>query len=79
MGSLVGFVDPQASGCQALLHVEVASCWLAGPVYEAADCGAPGGLGPSAVSLVGRVRVQKTLVLLLTHWWVKPGPWVSAS
>ena len=30
-----------------------------------------------AGSLVGRVRIPKTLGLLSTHWQVKPGPGVS--
>ena len=38
----------------------------------------PMGPGASAGSLVGMARVQKTPGLLPTHWWVKPGPGVSA-
>lgn len=33
----------------------------------------------NAGSLVGGVRVQKTLGLLHAHWWVKPGPGVKAG
>lgn len=42
------------------------------------DCGTLRGPWPSAGSLVGRVKVLKTLGLLPTHWQVKPGPGVSA-
>ena len=38
----------------------------------------PMGPGASAGSLVGMARVQRTPGLLPTHWWVKPGPGVSA-
>ena len=58
--------------------VEAAGCWLVGPSHRA-DCRPPGYPGASAGSLVGGVKVQKTPGLLLTHWWVKLGPGVSAG
>ena len=66
-------------GCQALLCADAAGCCLVGPGHEVAGCGILGGPGASAGSLVGRVRVPKTLGLLPTHWQVKPDPGVSAS
>ena len=44
-----------------------------------ADCGTPGCPGTYAGSLVGRVRIQKTLRQLSAHWWVKPGLGISAG
>ena len=43
-----------------------------------ADYRTPVGPRATAGSLVSRVRVQKTSGLFPTHWWVKPGPGVSA-
>ena len=58
--------------------MEAVSFWLVGLSHKVANCSTPGGPGASAGSLVGGVRVQKTLGLLPAHWWVKPGPRVSA-
>ena len=59
--------------------MNVAGCCLSRPGHEAACCGALGGPRASAGSLVGRVRVLKTLGLLLSHWQVKLGPGVNAG
>ena len=48
------------------------------PGHEEAGYRTPWGRGASADSLAGMVRVQKTPGLLPTHWWLKPGPGVSA-
>ena len=76
VGSLVGSVGSRSSWLPGLPCVEAASRWLAGPGYKAADCRTLGGPRACAGSLVGRVRVQKTLGLFPAHWWVKPGPGV---
>ena len=65
-------------GCQALPYVEAASCCLAGAGHKAADCRTPGEPGASADSLVGGVGIQEILVLVHTHWWMKPDPGASA-
>lgn len=46
---------------------------------EDADLRTPGNPESSAGLLVGEVRVQKTLVLLLPLLWVKLGPGFSAG
>ena len=66
-------------GCQALPPMHVAGCCLAGPGHSMACCGNFGDPGVSTGSLLGRVRVLKTLGLLPTHWQVKPGPYVNAG
>ena len=48
------------------------------PYQQVTDCRTPGGHRASAGLLVGRVWVWKTLELLFPHWWVKPGPGISA-
>ena len=72
---------PGPETCHALPCAEAVGFWLAGLGHEADDCGTGGwgDPGASAGLLVGEVRVQKTLVLLLAHCWVKPGPGVSAG
>ena len=70
---------PSPVGCQALPCAEAAGCWLAWPGHTVGDCRTPGCLRAYASSLMGRVRAQKTLGLLSTHCWVKPGPGVSAG
>ena len=66
-------------GCQALPCAGAAGCCLAEPGREAAGCRTLGDPVASAGSLVGGVRVQKTLGLLPTCWQVKPDPGVSAG
>lgn len=61
-------------GCQTLPCGNAAGCCLARPDDEVSGLGGP---RATAGSLVGRVRVLKTLGLLPTHWQVKPGPGVS--
>ena len=51
--------------------MDAAGCCLEGPSHEATGCRTLGGQRASASSLVGRVRVLKTLGLLSTHWRVK--------
>ena len=58
-------------GCQALPCMDAAGCCLVGPSHEATGCRTLGGQGARASSLVGRVRVLKTLGLLSTDWQVK--------
>ena len=79
VGGLVGLAGPQ-SGCQALSCVKAAGWW--GRVMRQLAAVPWGGVpGPraSAGSLVGGVKVQVTLGLVPTHWWVKPGPGASVS
>ena len=71
-------MSPSLVGCQTLPCVDAAGCCLAGPGHKAAGCRTLGGLGASAGSMVGGVRVPKTLGPLLTYWQVKPDPGISA-
>ena len=57
-------------GCQDLPCWDAAGCSLARPVHEVAGCGILGVPGTSGGSLVGRIRVLKTLGLLPTSWQV---------
>ena len=57
--------------------MDAAGYCLLVPGDEVASCWNLGGPGANAVSLVGGVRVLKTLALLPTHWQMKPGPGVS--
>ena len=66
-------------GCLALSCADAFGFCLAGPGHEAAGCRTLEGPGASAGSLVGKVKVLKTLGLLPTHWQVKPDPEVSVS
>ena len=72
-------MPPNPVGYQTLPCVEAVGYWLAGTGQEEADCRIPGFSRANTGSLVGRIRVHKTLGLLPTHWWVKPGPGVSST
>lgn len=59
--------------------MEAVGCLLVGLGPEVSGCRTPRVPWASAGSLLGRGRVQKTPELLRTHWWVKPGPGISAE
>ena len=70
---------PSLVGCQALPCAEAAGCCLGGPGHEVAGFRILGGPGTSSGSLVGRVRVLKTLGLCPTPWQMKPDPGVNSG
>ena len=70
---------PSLVDSQALPCTDAAGCCLVGPGHEVAGGGILGGPEASAGSLVGGVRVPKSLGRLPTHWQVKPDPGVSAG
>ena len=71
VGGVIGLVARAylCGGCQLF----ISGTWSQGSWLQS-----PMGPGASAGSLVGMARLQKTPGLLPTHWWVKPGPGVSA-
>ena len=73
------WLAPCLVGCQALPCEDAAGCCLAGPGHKMAGCGILGASGASAGSLVGRVRVLKSLGLIPNHWQVKPDPGVNVK
>ena len=78
MGGLVGFVPLVARPC-LVQRLPPAGWW--DWVMKPLTCGTAGPDQPiqaSSGSLVGRLRVQKSLGLLPVHLWVKPGLRVSA-
>ena len=68
--SLVGLVGAYSGwlpGHALAVLWEAVGYWLVEPSHDAADCSTPGGPGASPGSLVGGIRVQKTLGLLPTY------------
>lgn len=58
VSNLVGWVGSNPVGCQAM------------PCEEAAEFRTTGGPEAHPGLLLGRIRVQKTLVLFFAHWWL---------
>ena len=67
MGSLVGLTGPRSSWLPGFSCVEAASNWLANRSHEVPDHRNGGDPGASAGSLLGCVRVQKTLGDVTAH------------
>lgn len=77
MGGLVGFVGSQPGWLPG--SAMFTCCCLLSDEEAASHCKIVGGSGGTAGSLVGSDNIPMSPRLFLTHWHVKPGPWVCAG